>query len=376
MLSARPLLSLTLLLSALVVCALPFSPVSAQEATLKDTIYTSPLWGYTIRWHADEWQVDNDVTSPDFNLLSLSDNHGNFMTFTGANGFNGNAKACLDDMRANAFSDPEQTVATPFTYESGDPVEWRDKEQSYVLLSTTTTDADGTENKGVLYLECQTLIPGEAVFERFYSGSADAFDQWYDNVVDIIESVHLPASAWLPEDKGDPSLVWAGYSPLLDFGRYNATFFPFDVDDPRLLIGLVDRAGDSRAITFENISAAPVTVDPMNLALVYSPLIGEGEVQIHEPSFASWEDGIADSAEGTRTLAPGERATVDVDIAPIDESTIDCNALPFLGYEYREPDGAYADFANLDVNICLTGSMDGADENGGQPSVTSSPVSG
>lgn len=326
---------------------------AAQQESLKNTIYTSPLWGYTVRWHGGAWDVTNDITSPDTNLLSLSDGNGNFVTYMGVERFAGDAAACLDDMQANAFSNPESTKTAPFTYDDGEPVAWHEQEQAYVLLSTFTEQDDGTVDEGVLYLECQTLVPGEAVFQRLYSGSAASFEAANAEVIDMLESVALPASAWLP-DEDDPTFVSAGYSPLRDVSRYEATFFPTDAENSQLLITLVDRAGYLHAITFENVSEQPVAVDPRNVTHIYVDLERSDDEVRHAAVSSSWEDGATVNSDGTRTLAPGERATVDIEFTPFPADMIDCDALPFMGYEYRDAHGSSASFADFDPPSCTT----------------------
>ena len=341
------------LLALAALAALPLSPASAQQDTIKDTLYTSPTWGFTIRWHSDRWDVVHDLSGDDLNVLGLSDDGGNIVVFTGLRNYAGDAAACLDDMRAGAFSDPAEdaAIATP-TIEPEVLFEWSDEHQAYVLLQTTSAGADGPTDD-VLYLECQTLVPGEAVFQRFYSAPAAVFDQSYDDVVDLLESVHLPASAWLPEDENDPAYVWAGYAPLRDEERRDATLFPLDGEAaPRLLIGLVDESGDTRVVTFENVSDRAVLVEPANLTLIYTSLFDEAEDQIHRPYALAWEDGVTANADGSRTLAPGERATVHVQIAPIEELTMDCDAFPFLALEYRESAESFADITG-DFGPCL-----------------------
>ena len=345
----RALVRLAMLSTLLGLGASPAATVLAQQDTIKDTLYTNPTWGYTIRWHSDRWDVVHDITGDDFNVLGLSDDDGNFVVFTGLRNYAGDAAACLDDMRAGAFADPDNPDQP--TVEPEILFEWSDEHQAYIHLRSTASGAEQPSDD-VLYLECQTLIPGEAVFQRFYSAPADVFDRSFDDVVDLLESVHLPASAWLPEDENDPAYVWAGYAPLLDEGRRNATLFPIDGEAPRLLIGLVDEAGDTRVVTFENISDRPVLVEPANLALIYTSLFDEAADQVHRPYAMAWEDGVKANADGSRTIAPGERATVHVQIAPIEELTMECDAFPFLALEYRASNDVFADITG-DFGPCL-----------------------
>lgn len=328
----------------------------AQQATttIKDTVYVSPHWGFSVRWHDDDWILDLDLAFEDSDTLGLRDAAGNYLLFTGERGFAGDADACLDQMIVNAGETPGPDLAVALD-SAGARYESRGPEQAYVVYQTTAADADGNPQDLVVYAECQTLVPGEAVLKRQYSGTPATFMQSYDAIVDVLESVHHPwGSAWLPEDPATP-FVWTGYSPLRGYDRDTANLFPFpDGDVPAtLLIDLVDQAGSTRVITFRNVSDAPVTVEPQNLSLTLSSLFDEADPIIETAASATWEDGVNPNPDGSRTLSPGESATIHVAIAPIDPTRMSCDVLPLLLFAYRDSAGGSTEFGASDLSACL-----------------------
>jgi hypothetical protein len=72
------------ILALLVVLAglAPANVAQAQQATIKDTIYISPGWGFSVRWHYDDWIVDADIVSPGSNTLGQRDDEGNHLLFS------------------------------------------------------------------------------------------------------------------------------------------------------------------------------------------------------------------------------------------------------------------------------------------------------
>jgi hypothetical protein len=194
-----------------------------------------------------------------------------------------------------------------------------------------------------VYLECQTLVPGEAVFQRRYTGPVGVLDQWYDDIVETLEGVYLPASAWAPMPDQEAAL-WTGYPPLGGGPRTNAKMLTDEQDQPRLLVGLADAAGDTRVVRFENVGDEPVTVEPANLVLDVTvfdveSMTDESVGTLQPPYSVTWEDEGAADADGSRVLQPGERASAQVAIAPVDASAIPCGdgpARPTVVLEYRD----------------------------------------
>jgi hypothetical protein len=80
---------------------------SRTEESLRDSVYISPTWGFSVRWYDDEWTVDQETTTDSVDTLWLSDTMGNAVGFEGRAGYGGDARACLDD-RISAVQETAQ----------------------------------------------------------------------------------------------------------------------------------------------------------------------------------------------------------------------------------------------------------------------------
>lgn len=346
----RSPLCFAVVLAGIVLGALvaPAGLVAAQQTGLKDMTYVSPTWGFAVRWYSSEWTVASESSDGGADILALQDSLGNSVKFSGIPQAGGDAQTCLDGMIEEALAVPGAVDAETVSDDFGEPFAWSEPNQAYTLFQVRIPVGDVLQDHGV-YLECQTLVPGEAVFQRFYSGPVGVFDQWYDNIAETLEGVYLPASAWwlMPDSQG----IWAGSAPLLDDWRTNGDLLP-SAEDPQLLVGQVDAAGDVRVVTFENFGTSPVSVAPANFVLTVSALSGDGSVPIQQPYAMAWDDGQIANADGSHVLAPGERATVQVSIAPIDEAAVVCNGLPWITLEFHLPEEV-AVLASAPVARCL-----------------------
>jgi hypothetical protein len=271
------------------------------------------------------------------------------IAFSGTPQSGGDAQTCLDGMIEEALAVPGAVYVATALNDFGEPFEWREPNQAYTLFQVRIPVGDVLQDHAV-YLECQTLVPGEAVFKRSYSGPVAVFDQWYDDIAETVEGVYLPASAWwpLPDSPG----VWAGSAPLIGDWRANGALLPSQ-EDPQLLVGQVDAAGDVRVVTFENVGASPATAEPGNLVLTVSSISADVSGPVQRPNAIAWDDGQNANADGSRVLTPGERATVQVSIAPIDESLVVCDSLPRLTLEYRQSEGEPVVLSSMLVESCL-----------------------
>jgi hypothetical protein len=318
---------------------------AAQSSGLPDMRWVGPTWGHTVRWFSNEWTVVEDSSSDGTDLLALNDSLGNRVVFQAATEFGGDAEACLDWLLTDT---PALANVSDFRLardEFGDPYLFRSPTQGYAVFSVRVAGDDGVVNAFVGYMECQTLVPGEAVLARIYSGPPQVFAEWYDDIVKTIEGVFLPATGWIADDPSDPAFVGAGIAPLAGEERIDASFVLDAAGRPQLLIGLEAESGATRMVTFENVSQSSLVVVPGDVELTLISFIGAVADRPAPLTSLRWEDGFASDADGTRELAPGERATALLDFAPPDFTGIGCDVLPALLLTYRPPVGASVEFA-------------------------------
>src|SRR4051812_6107859 len=91
-----------LVIVALSVALLSVSPsVLAQDHRgIHDQSYTSPTWGYHLRWDSDVWTVTDEASDQDGDRFWLTDTIGNVVGVAAQPGYGGDARPCLDDLHA------------------------------------------------------------------------------------------------------------------------------------------------------------------------------------------------------------------------------------------------------------------------------------
>ena len=78
----RILLALVLVVTSLVASTI-VGMASRAEQSLRDSAYTSPTWGFSVRWYDDEWTVDQETTTDGVDTLWLTNTMGNAVGFEG-----------------------------------------------------------------------------------------------------------------------------------------------------------------------------------------------------------------------------------------------------------------------------------------------------
>ena len=63
------------------------------------------------------------------------------------------------------------------------------------LFGLTATLPDGTTYRGVEYVECRTLKPGEAVLEITWQAVTQAFNEDFANVEQLLAAIEMPAES-------------------------------------------------------------------------------------------------------------------------------------------------------------------------------------
>ena len=302
-------------------------PVAADRdsGTLRDMVYVSPSWGYSVRWYGDEWNVAGESSVDGIDQLTLTDAVGSSVRFAGRAGYHGDARACLDDLLAQLERDgARDIVVLRDDYDRPQKLfhPWR----SWMLVIAGFPEG-GTSLDQVVYLDCRTLAPEEAVFIRELRTPAATYSDelWH---LDIL-NVALPRRAWsgnsfvgLSAPGLDPDWVIA---PM----PADSTWPWVYPDDPKLLtadgieLGMMTQVdGDPErgdlVVIIENSGMEPLTIDPARFSIANNPDSERPDPDLFATS-AVWHDG---AASGSRTLAPGEWASLLLDFpAPPEPST-------------------------------------------------------
>jgi hypothetical protein len=157
---------LTGMLALSLLVTLPRPALGQDNRGLRDMTYTSPTWGYSVRWFADEWTIDQETSADRADSLWLSDSTGNMVGFEGRASYGGDARTCLDDQLAIVEQAAGISDMTVVRDEFDHPQKIFHPWRSWILLLAPSADA-GEPGDQILYLDCRTLRPDEAVLIRY-----------------------------------------------------------------------------------------------------------------------------------------------------------------------------------------------------------------
>ena len=168
---------------------------SRAEQSLRDSVYISPTWGFSVRWYDDEWTVDQETTTDGVDTLWLTDTMGNTVGFEGRAGYGGDARACLDDLVSAVEETTDAGDAAVATDEFDRPFKIFHPWRSWtVLLVPVQADDQESAVDHLVYLDCRTLVPDQAVFVRYLVAPAETFSDELPQL-DVLNAA-LPRGAW------------------------------------------------------------------------------------------------------------------------------------------------------------------------------------
>jgi hypothetical protein len=299
-------------------------PVLAQLARgPHDMTYTSPTWGYSVRWHADEWAVDEDTSEDGVDSLWLSDAVGNIVGFDGRPGYGGDAAVCLEEFIGIVEEIPGASdIEVVFDEADAMQASW-DPRWSWIILLARLPAGD-QQIDYVVYLDCRTLAPGTAVLTRMLAAPTSTFDASIERFA-VLQAVLPrgayqlePQSGWLIDGVApgiEASLffdqVCGGFpgSGRLLFGPDGGERAMLTIVDGPTVLGAIDESSDTvRVLRIENSGPTPLSIDPTGF--IYADGIPGIDV-MQDVAWASavWEDTGETSV---RRLPPGAWATVHV----------------------------------------------------------------
>jgi hypothetical protein len=298
---------------------------SRAEQSLRDSVYISPTWGFSVRWYDDEWTVDQETTTDGVDTLWLTDTMGNAAGFEGRTGYSGDARACLDDRVSAVQETMDASDAVIATDEFDRPFKIFHPWRSWtVLLIPVQADDQELAVDHLVYLDCRTLVPDEAVFVRYLVAPTETFSDELPQL-DVLNAA-LPRGAW----------YGSVYEELTAPGQSDAeSWSPMPVDSiepwvlpgiPKLLgahdgseLGMMTQVdGDPENNTFvvmiENNGTVPLEIDPLRFTESnwdhFDGLIEPRPDPDLAPVQTSWGDG---TEPGLRTLPSGTWASLTLE---------------------------------------------------------------
>jgi hypothetical protein len=171
----------------------PATPVSEDEATgVSGSSWQGPNFGVRLRWDPEVWSVEGEFIDEGYDGLQV----GTAMStayLEAFNGFDGDAAAC--------FAAAEQEIAEREGVSEVVPLSDRplpvaeEVRGGAGLFGVTATLPDGTTYRGVEYVECRTVIPGQTVLEITWQAQTQAFNEDFSHVEELLAAIELPAES-------------------------------------------------------------------------------------------------------------------------------------------------------------------------------------
>ncbi len=156
--------------------------------------YISPVFGYRLEWDGDRWVAADTavVADPPGDSLTLMAADGtSVLMIQGQERYAGDGKACLEAMGAESLGASGFDDVEP--YDEGE-LSFSDPDRVHAAAYTFThTDAEGVVHDGGIYVECRTLVEGEAVLSATYTHlDLAALEAGVADVQDVLATFELP----------------------------------------------------------------------------------------------------------------------------------------------------------------------------------------
>jgi hypothetical protein len=197
-------------LSALVVAVLLLTSAAAEIfAQIEGERWTSPTYGFSVSWAGTEWQPDPAGTLAAVGPERLDRLHllngVSSLYFEGATRYQGDLAACVAE-EANLLSQ-ETGVSEIRPYRDEEGVQLvADGPNSSAAAFTLTLSIGDQEVELVDYVECRTLIPGQAVLIITLVTEPTGFRQELAAAQSVIDTIVLPEEPPL-----DPLAAYGGW---------------------------------------------------------------------------------------------------------------------------------------------------------------------
>jgi hypothetical protein len=168
----------------------PGTPAPGTAATgVSESSWQGPNFGVRIHWDPDVWSVEREFIDTEYDGLQLGTPIST-VNLEAYDGFGGDAAAC--------FAPAEQEIREREGISEVVPLADRplpvpeDVRGVAGLYGVTATLPDGTTYRGVEYVECRTVFPGQTVLEITWEAATQAFNEDFANVEELLAAIELP----------------------------------------------------------------------------------------------------------------------------------------------------------------------------------------
>jgi hypothetical protein len=171
----------------------PATPVFDDAATgLSASSWQGPNFGVRIRWDPDVWSVEGEFIDEAYDALQIGTSISTVF-LEAYDGFDGDAAACFAAAEQEIAEREGVSEVVPL---SNRPLPVAEEVRGEAgLFGVTATLPDGNTYRGVEYVECRTVIPGQTVLEITWQVLTQAFDEDFAHVEELLAAIELPAES-------------------------------------------------------------------------------------------------------------------------------------------------------------------------------------
>jgi hypothetical protein len=177
--------------------ALPATPVSQPATPAPGTAATGvsgsswqgPNFGVRIHWDPDVWSVEREFIDAEYDGLQLGTPNST-VYIEAYDGFGGDAAACFAPVEQEIREREGVSEVVPL---SDRPLPVPEEVRGVAgLFGVAAALPDGTIYRGVEYVECRTVYPGQTVLEITWQAATQAFNEDFANVEVLLAAIELP----------------------------------------------------------------------------------------------------------------------------------------------------------------------------------------
>ena len=206
--------------SLAIVLLLLFVSAPTSGAQVAGSVWTSPTYGFSVSWAGTDWQDDptGDLTAVGAERLDRLHliNGVSSLYFEGAERYQGILPSCVAEEANILGQEPGVSDVRPYRDANGVQLV-ADGPNASAAAFTLTLDVSGGQIELVDYVECRTLIPGQAVLIITLISEPDTFAQELASAQEVIDTItlaeNIPVSpleaygGWLAKAQERPSIV-------------------------------------------------------------------------------------------------------------------------------------------------------------------------
>ncbi|MBA2596812.1 MAG: hypothetical protein H0V00_09340 [Chloroflexia bacterium] len=171
---------------------LPATPVGESDSAatgVSGSSWHGPTWGVSVSWDPALWTVEGEFIDIGYEGVQIGTPISTVYLET-YNRFDGDAGACFADAERELGEREGISEVVPLTGRSMPVPE--DVRGVAEIFGITATLPDGTVYRGVEYVECRTVVPGEAALEITWQTVTGGFDEDLPLVEALLATVSIP----------------------------------------------------------------------------------------------------------------------------------------------------------------------------------------